>query len=129
MAGAFALRVQGTMAETPTTDSTWRVYARHWVWHVTTATRPEAEAQAEQFKGRLAPEDVTIEPWGWRGGDLGRWIVKVRLWSPRGEFVHRDDADTLAAALREPTEVVARNSAEEHRLLDLGTVLLPEASR
>lgn len=107
-------------------EASYRVYVKEWILEFSSAKQDSAERSMQsRFEGRLKPEDIKIIV-----TNYGAYAVYCRRWNVNSEWKTEGLAEVWAKALRElrgksDVMVVARNSKQEHELLNYGKVMLP----
>lgn len=106
-------------------ESSFRIYVKNWFVE-TRGTKEEVEILMRAvFEGRLLPLEIEMKFEEWSEG----WVGRTYRWSMNSEWKSEKLArkwEENLQQLGDVTKLVARNSKQEHELINYGVVMLPQ---
>lgn len=116
------------------TRSTWRIYAKQWLFDSRHPSEEEAEDYAiAKYRDRLAGDEVRVE-----ADDLDgkTWVLWTHRWAVLAESKYEEFAVAYALACEsdfglphEHVKVIQRNSRAEHVLLQHGVLKMAPSAQ
>lgn len=115
----------------------WCVYSQEWLAVYSSdmiglAGRNECQGvYIRRYEGRIREHDTRLQPWSETSSNAYPWMLELRLWNLRGEFVSQAlgerfvTANNLAADGPDRAPVVRKNSAADRALREYGQKMLP----
>ena len=114
---AAGLDSRGIAAAAKEIGSTWRVYVKQWLIDSRHDDEQGAAVAAQKYAGRLLEGDMfAVEDFD------NSWLLMTKRWNVHSEWKYVTEATKVVEALAggEDVQLVARNSRDEHKLLQYG---------